>query len=397
MPKESVTITGTYLATFDDAVLRSVTAHAGVGGLSFANGTSGAESEKILVIAVRSTTVTVWPIPVVDDVAVVQGVATTFDVLTNDQTLADVVGFSRTQLTSVPRPIGAAAPIVPAAPIFGSITCSDSGSTRGFCTYQSAALFLGTDHFDYSVSQLGRSWNVHVTVLVIPASAAPTARSDRAVATTGGASIAVTPLANDVGEAGGTLTIVSVGAVSADRGTLACSPHSCTFTPPTSGFVGTIVAEYLVADESSTGIFSATSTGLITIYVDAAALMQQGFTSSPRTEPTVDAGAWTDTSAMQATVATCVSGRPVTIVAWAANARATSWTLERREVIRAAGAEWTPIAVLPGAATSFRDDRVGESNDFQYRIRPDRYRWEGAFSDVSPVAFTPDAVSAAGC
>jgi hypothetical protein len=104
--------------------------------------------------------------------------------------------------------------------------------------------------------------------------------------------------------------------------------------------------------------------------------------------------------------ALCISGRPEATITWSGNARATSWTLERQDIPTSPGAgagagagasAWTAVAVLPGSVTSFRDDRVGESHNFHYRVRPDLYRWEGVFSDASAAATIPDAVSAAGC
>ena len=391
LPKEFVTGTATYLATFDDAVKRHATATAGVVGTS---------STGVMVIAAKTKTVVVWPIPVIDAVTAPQGVATTFDVLTNDQTLPTGVGFSRTQLTVNPRAIGAAKSTVPSSPIFGSVTCSDTGKDRGFCTYRSADLFTGVDGFDYSVSQLGRSWNVHVTVTVSVVAVPPIARDDRAVATTGGAPVVLSPLANDTDNNAGTLIIVSADALPPGQGAFTCSSSACSYLPPTNGFVGTVVAHYAAADQSSGGVSGPTSTGTITIFVDAATLAQQGFTSSPTAVPAVSAGDWKDTALIEAPISSCVSSRPQASLSWTAIARATSWTVQRRNVSRSTGltpSAWNSIALLPGTAHTFLDDRVGESNDFQYRVRPDLYRWEGVFSDASSLVKTSDALSAAGC
>ena len=391
LPKEFVVGTATYLATFDDAVKRHATATAGVVGTSSTN---------VMVIAIQTKTVVVWPIPVVDTVTVSQGAATTFDVLANDQTLPVGVGFSRTQLTSHPRAIGEAKTTVPGAPVFGSVTCSDAGETRGFCTYKSSELFTGMDGFDYSVSQLGRSWNVHVTVTVSAVAVAPATRADRAVATTGGLAVAIAPLANDTDGGPGTLVITSADALSPSQGVLTCSETSCTYIPPTSGFVGTVVANYVAADQSTGGVNGPTSSASITIFVDAADVIPQGFTSSPSAVPTVVAGNWAESAVVEPPISRCLSGRPQATLSWTENSRATSWTIQRRNMPRspeAAPADWTTIAILQGIATSFLDDRVGESNDFQYRVRPDLYRWEGVFSDASASSTTPDAVNAAGC
>jgi hypothetical protein len=402
LPKEYVTGTATYLATFDDAVNRSVTLVAGV---------LGTTSKDVRVLSAKAKTVIVWPIPVVDAVMVSQGVATTFDVLTNDQTvppdvltsvpaLAAVVGFSRTQLTSVPRSIGGAASTVPSAPVSGAITCSETGETRGLCTYTSSDLFEGVDGFDYSVSQLGRSWNVHVTVNVAHVDVAPRTHRDQVVATSGGPDVVFAPLENDRNDNAGTLVILSADAIPSAQGTLTCSSYTCTYAPPTSGFVGTVEAHYVAADQDANGNTGPASSGTINIFVDAAPIAPVGFSSASVTVPITMFGTWADTAVMDLPVATCVADRPQVALAWSASAKATSWTIERRNLPSAVGADagdWSVISELPGDATTFVDNRVGESQDFQWRVRPDRYRWQGVFSPASESVSTPDAVSAAGC
>jgi hypothetical protein len=85
---------------------------------------------------------------------------------------------------------------------------------------------------------------------------------------------------------------------------------------------------------------------------------------------------------------------------WRANSKATSWIIERRNLPRAVGASagnWAAISELPGDAISFVDNRVGESQDFQWRVRPDLHRWQGVFSPASETASNPNAVNGAGC
>jgi hypothetical protein len=402
LPKEYVTGTATYLATFDDAVNRSVTLVAGV---------LGTTSKNVRVLSAKAKTVIVWPIPVVDAVTVSQGVATTFDVLTNDQTVpanilssvperAAVVGFSRTQLTSVPRSIGGAVATVPSAPVSGAITCSETGETRGLCTYTSSDLFEGVDGFDYSVSQLGRSWNVHVTVNVTHVEVAPRAYPDLVVASRGGPDVRFAPLQNDRNDNAGTLVIISSDVPPLGQGTLTCLSSICTYAPPASGFVGTVEVNYVTANRDSNGNTGPASSGTIKIFVDAAHIAPVGFSSAPATVPTTRFGIWAETAVMDSPVATCVAGRPQVALTWRANSKATSWIIERRNLPRAVGASagnWAAISELPGDAISFVDNRVGESQDFQWRVRPDLHRWQGVFSPASETASNPNAVNGAGC
>lgn len=391
LPKESVTATATYVATFADAVRRSVTATAVVAGTSSTN---------VIVLASQTKTVVVWPIPVVDTVTVTQGVATTFDVLTNDQTLPTGVVFSRTQLTSHPRAIGDATSAVPVAPIFASVTCSSAGETRGFCTYQSSELFTGMDGFDYSVSQRGRSWNVHVNIAVVAHHVAPTSRADRVVATLGGTAVEVLPLANDTDDSPGTLVMTASSVIHAGQGTLTCSTFGCTYVPPTAGFTGTVLASYSAATQALDGTVGPSATSTITIFVDAAPLVKHGFTSSASTDPIISAGEWTQTATVANPVSSCVEGRPQSFITWTASSRATSWLIERRlaaAVLGATDGAWVPIATVDGGETSFVDHRVGESQSYEWRVRPDLFRWSGVASDASSQSLVPASTSAVGC
>jgi hypothetical protein len=367
---------------------------------------AGTSSTGIIVLAAQAKTVVVWPIPVIDAVTAYQGIATTFDVLTNDQTLPTGVGFSRTQLTDKPRAIGSARQTAPDTPMDGSITCLDGAPTRGLCTYRSSDLFSGTDGFDYSVSQRGRSWNVHVSVTVLPLAAAPVLQPDRAVATTGGAAVEIQPLVNDLGGSagaagnGGTLVIISSAPLPSGEGALTCSPVSCSYSPPSTDFVGTVTGHYSVVEQSPQGVNGPVSTASITIFVDEALLTPAGFSSAPSSSPAVSAGRWTETAVVATNLSHCNNGRPEASITWNANPRATSWTVQRRNVPDSVGADlaaWTTVVILPGATTSFLDNRVGETRIFQYRIRPDLYHWEGVYSAGSIPTTTPNATDAAGC
>ncbi|RIJ56289.1 hypothetical protein DZG02_15415, partial [Clavibacter lycopersici] len=87
---------------------------------------------------------------------------------------------------------------------------------------------------------------------------------------------------------------------------------------------------------------------------------------------------------------------PVTAVSWAQVPGATDQLVERRLAGATPGA-WITVARLAGTATSFSDDRLGESRSYQWRIRPDLHRWVGVASAPSSAVAQPAAVSAVGC
>ncbi|WP_157603013.1 DUF7507 domain-containing protein [Rathayibacter sp. Leaf299] len=334
-----------------------------------------------------SVAITVVPDPVADSVTVVQGGSVVIDVLANDGAVATGATFSRAQLSATPKSIGGAASPAPATPVQGSVTCVDTGATRGQCTYRPIAAYVGTDVFDYALQSTYGTWNVRVTVTVTAVNHAPVARADRAVAITGGAPVAISPLANDTDEdAGTTLTFT---AQTPARGTLSCTT-TCTYTPPGGGFTGPVVIAYTASD----GALTAAST--ITVSVDPQPLTRRGFTDTDVTSGAVSLGTWTRSAVVATPVASCTANRPTVLVSWAAVAGTTGWTLERRTSGTTPG-PWTVVATPTAAATSFTDDRVGEGRGYQWRIRPDLQRWLGVASPASTAVTTPAVVSARGC
>ncbi|MCM6764091.1 Ig-like domain-containing protein [Rathayibacter sp. ZW T2_19] len=334
-----------------------------------------------------SVAITVVPDPVADSATVVQGGSVVIDVLANDGAVATGATFSRAQLSATPKSIGGATSPAPATPVQGSVTCVDTGATRGQCTYRPIAAFVGTDVFDYALQSTYGTWNVRVTVTVTAVNHAPVARADRAVATTGGAPVAISPLANDTDEDAG--TSLSFTAQTAARGSLSCGT-TCTYTPPTDGWTGTVSIAYTLSD----GALTAAST--ITVSVDPLPLTRRGFHDTDATSGAVGLGTWTRSAVVATPVASCTANRPTVLVSWGAVAGTTGWTLERRTSGTTPGA-WTVVATPAASATSFTDDRVGEGRGYQWRIRPDLQRWLGVASPASTAVTTPAVVSARGC
>ncbi|MCJ1683061.1 Ig-like domain-containing protein [Rathayibacter sp. VKM Ac-2928] len=335
-----------------------------------------------------SVTISVIPDPLPDAATVVQGGSVVVDVLANDGAAATGATFSRAQLSATPKVVGGAATPAPATPVSGSVTCVDSGATRGQCTYRPIAAFVGTDVFDYALSGTYGTWNVRVTITVTALNHAPIARPDRAVATAGGPAVTVSPLANDTDEdAGTTLTLSAVG--TASSGTFSCTGATCTYTPA-AAFTGTVPIAYTASD----GALTASST--ITVFVDPAPLVPRGFTDTDTTSGAIGLGAWTRSSVVATPVASCTANRPSTLVSWSAAPGATGWTLERRLAGATPGA-WTVVATPAASATSFTDDRLGEGRSYQWRVRPDLQRWLGTASAPSTAVAQPAVTTARGC
>lgn len=157
-----------------------------------------------------------------------------------------------------------------------------------------------------------------------------------------------------------------------------------------------MVVTYSITDRPAAPATGITATSTLTVHVDPAPLTSRGFTDRADTSLGVSTGTWAGTSSITTATASCVAGRPVTGLAWAAAPGATDWVVERRLDGTTPGA-WTTVARLAGTATSFSDDRLGESRSYQWRVRPDLQRWLGVASAPSIAVAQPAAFSAAGC
>lgn len=134
--------------------------------------------------AITASTVTMdvsYDDPLVDSASTLEGQPVSLDVLDNDGPSAGGASFSRSALDSNPKLIGRAVGPTPGSPRSGTVNCITSGASRGTCSYQPNPSFVGTDGFDYALSQPSQHWNVHVTITVTAAQRPPAVAPDRPV------------------------------------------------------------------------------------------------------------------------------------------------------------------------------------------------------------------------
>ena len=386
-PGQSVNATASYTATAADVTNGSITNTATVAGTP-PTGLPNTTATATAVVSVR-------PDPKADAITVVQGESVTFNVLDNDGPAATGATFSRAQLDPSPKPIGTVSVPVPAAPSNGSVTCNSAG----LCTYQSLEQYSGPDGFDYALKHTAQgwnqTWNVHVTITVLPKNHAPVAMEDRAVATAGGSTVMIQPLANDTDPDPGDVLRLSGTTPPADmKGTFTCAGNACSYTPD-NAWTGQITIPYTLTDDSTQAPGPLSSSGTIRIFVDPPAMVAQGFNDKTGRDQSTSLSSWSTSTTMGTPGAVCTAKRPAAVLSWQDKPGTTTWVLERRLGGTIPGS-WVTAAILPPGTTTFTDTRVGEGQTYQYRIRPDLYRWPGTFSPTAAVTLAP-AASATGC
>lgn len=356
-------------------------------------------TNQTLDLAVRASQgTTIGPIP--DTLTLVQGTSSTFDVRTND-----------------PAPWNGSDVFVRAInPKYGSLTCTEPG----LCTYTALPEYVGVDTGAYRICLGGHDGTcreVALTFTVTEAPNLPTARDDRAVATTGSPAVFVSPTENDSdpnlnetfdrAELGETLTLTGQATLdNAPTGaSVSCDPAAdqCEITAP-DGYTGTIVATYEMTD--STG--NLTTASLIARF-DPAPITKDTFTGEDHTTLTSKISDY-DPTIPVATVMFCDATTPLPIhiqLDWTATGEGATltsvWEIERQAAVNADPdnpdwGNWEHVAFVPFTNLSYIDDRVGEGNVYRYRINGSVERWKSQPGSPSlPVDLTGTEGGTVGC
>ena len=124
----------------------------------------------------------------------------------------------------------------------GTVSCG----MFGVCQYTPDSGYVGTDAFDYTVSDGSATDVGHVAITVSP-NTSPVAVDDNLVLTAN-TTETVFVLDNDTDDDGDGL-VVTTPAPTAAHGTVACDDFSCTYTP-TSGYTGADGFDYTVSTVS---------------------------------------------------------------------------------------------------------------------------------------------------
>jgi large repetitive protein len=137
----------------------------------------------------------------------------------------------------------------------GTVSCG----MFGLCEYTPASGYVGTDGFDYTISDGSETDVGHVSITVFP-NTPPVAVDDELVMTANSTET-VFVLDNDTDADEDGLTITTP-APTAAHGTVACDEFSCTYTP-TSGYTGPDGFDYTMSDGLATDV------GHVSIQVNA--------------------------------------------------------------------------------------------------------------------------------
>ncbi len=151
-------------------------------------------------------------------------------------------------------------------------------------TYTPPADYVGTDTFDYTISDGSATATATVAITtdpVDPANSPPTALDDSAT-TTEDTPVAVNVLANDSDPDGDSLSVISTTSPTQGGSTAIESDGTVTYTPP-AGYVGTDTFDYTISDGTAT----AAATVTVTIDTDNHAPTAEDDTANADNEETI--------------------------------------------------------------------------------------------------------------